>query len=76
VDILWTFAIFVLLVTVLQRTGESIGPRPDHGNRIGSAVTEDYGDQSRSQNSAGRNSHDHEATSLGEGAGRTDKKYV
>jgi len=69
-------AIFAPPVTVLQRTGEGIGPRPDHGNRIGPAVTEDHGDQSRSQNSAGRNSHDHEATSLGEGAGRADKKYV
>lgn len=40
--------IFARSVAVLQRAGEGIGPWPDHGNRIGPAITEDHGDQGRS----------------------------
>lgn len=69
-------ATFARPVAVLQRAGEGVGPRPDHGDRIGPAVTEDHRDQSRSPNPAGRNSHDREATRLGEGAGGADKKCV
>lgn len=57
---------------VLQRAGESVGPRPNHGKRADPATVEDHGDQARSQDSAGRNSHDREATGLGEGAGGAD----
>lgn len=62
--------------TVLQRTCQSIGPRSDHGSWIGSAVIKNHGDQSRSQNPTSRNSHDREATSLGESTRGIDKECV
>lgn len=64
------------LVAVLQRAGESIGPRPNHGKRVDSAIIEDHGDQGGSQDTTGWNSHDREATGLGEGAGGVDQKCV
>lgn len=56
-----------LSVPVLQRAGESVGQRKNHGERIDPTDSKDNGNTSRSENTADWNSYDCQETRLGKG---------